>query len=208
MPSRYSFQDPATTSSTANIVSGSTTTLDSQAQPTGCLPIGNVGAVVKRQVGLLSGISLVIGTMIGSGIFASAKTVATRSGSVGMILLTWIDAGMIAMFGALSYSELGTAIPVSGGEYSYLMKGFGPIAAFMFSWVSIVVLKPSSISAICMACGDYITEAFFPADCSEMSITKNQIAKILASLAIGGYKYLHSSFPHDFHYFFQAHLLK
>ncbi len=188
MPGKYSFQDPATTSSTANIVSGSTDTLNDKAQPTGCLPIGKVGAVVKRQVGLLSGISLVIGTMIGSGIFASAKTVATRTGSVGMILVTWAGAGMLAMFGALSYSELGTAIPVSGGEYTYLFKAFGPIVAFMFSWVSIVVIRPSSISAICMACGDYITEAFFPADCSELLMTKNHIAKILASLAIGGYR--------------------
>ncbi len=188
---RYSFKDPSASSSTADIIGGSSITLASENAAPGCLPTGKLRAVVKRQVGLFEGIALVIGTMIGSGIFASAKTVASRSGSVGMILITWVGAGLIAMFGALSYSELGTAIPISGGEYIYLYKAFGPVVGFMFSWSSIVLLKPSSISAICMACGNYVTEAVLPNfDCS---LRKEHIAKIVASFAIGKYSesYLH-----------------
>eukprot|EP00794_Sanderia_malayensis_P018966 gene18966-20872_t len=188
MPTRYSFTEPQLKpndqfSSTANIIGGSTASLDSVKVAPGCIPTNKIRATVKKQVGLLDGIALVIGTMIGSGIFASASTVANRSGSVGMMLITWTGCGVLALFGALSYVELGTAIPVSGGEHTYLRKGFGPMVAFMFSWVSVVVLKPSSISAICLACGNYISEAFLANfDCDPDR--KEHIAKVIASFAI------------------------
>ena len=143
-------------------------------------------AVTKRTVGLFGAISLVVGTMIGSGIFASAQTVAGRSGSAGMILVTWAGTGTIAVLGALCYAELGTTIQNSGGEYSYLFTAFGPVAAFTFSWVSIVVLRPAGLSAVCLVCGSYIVEAVFGCDVQfSFGFTRDQVTKILAAATIG-----------------------
>lgn len=134
-----------------------------------------------------------VGTMIGSGIFVSASTVARLSGSVGMYLVTWAGTGVIATLGALSYAELGTMIQSSGGEYAYLGAAFGPIISFMFSWVSILILKPSSISAISLACGNYITEPFYPTlqACAPELITKEQLAKLLAAFVLGELQFVY-----------------
>ena len=143
----------------------------------------------RRSVNLVGGISIIIGTMIGSGIFSSAQTVSERSGSVGMILVTWCGAGVIAMLGALCYAELGTLILDSGGEYAYLSKAFGPIAGFTFSWASIVVLRPASLSAICLSCGNYLIEPFFGSDenCFPLGLSKDALAKLLAAFVNGEY---------------------
>lgn len=186
MPTNYSFEDAPFDKTTKEPVTVSSISLASGNQPQGCIPAlkETVRVTTKRTVGLIGGISLIIGTMIGSGIFASAATVARKSGSSGMMLVTWCGAGLIATFGALSYAELGTMIPTSGGEYTYLGKAFGPVVSFMFSWVSVIVLKPSAISAICLACGNYIIEACYP-DCTPEGISKEALSKVVAALAIG-----------------------
>ena len=76
------------------------------------------GVSLKRDVGLIGGIAVIVGTMIGSGIFASPKNVLEMSGSVGMALVVWGLCGFLAVSGALAYAELGTMIPASGGEYT------------------------------------------------------------------------------------------
>eukprot|EP00111_Clytia_hemisphaerica_P021985 TCONS_00064646-protein len=118
------------------------------------------GITVKRTVGLFGGISLIIGTMIGSGIFASAATVSKFSGSVGMSFVVWAGSGMLAICGGLCYVELGLMLPESGGEYIYIKEALGDMCAFLFVYVSNIVLKPASLSAICVAAGDYIVEPF------------------------------------------------
>ncbi|XP_065065022.1 b(0,+)-type amino acid transporter 1-like isoform X4 [Rhopilema esculentum] len=185
--SKYSFQDPQEAKSTADLVSTSQVSLAADKQ--GCLPAitSKIAVTTKRTVGLFGAISLIIGTMIGSGIFASARTVASLSGSVGMLLVVWTCCGLLALFGALVYAELGTTIQESGGEYTYLNKAFGPIPAFMFSWSSILVLRPASLSAICLACGQYIVEPFYPSleGCFPTLISKEGIAKVIACCVIG-----------------------
>ena len=184
---KYSFQDPSVTKSTAELVSTSQVSLATDKQ--GCLPAitSKVVLTTKRTVGLSGAISIIIGTMIGSGIFASPRTVASLSGSVGMVLVVWTCCGLLALFGALVYVELGTTIQESGGEYTYLKKAFGPIPSFMFSWSSILVLRPASLSAICLACGQYIVEPFYPSleGCFPTLISKEGIAKLIASCVIG-----------------------
>ena len=190
---KYSFQDPQEAKSTADLVSTSQVSLAPDKQ--GCLPAitSKIAVTTKRTVGLFGGISLIIGTMIGSGIFASARTVASLSGSVGMLLVVWAGCGVIATLGALSYAEMGTMIRESGGEHTYLKKAFGPLPAFCFAWTSVLVLKPSSISAICLACGNYIMEPFYPAmqECYPTVIPKESLAKVVAALAIGECLALH-----------------
>lgn len=138
---------------------------------------------LQRKLGLLSGICLIIGTMIGSGIFASPRYVMENSGSVGLTLIVWSLSGLLSMFGALSYAELGTMIPLSGAEYVYLLKAFGPLPAFLYSWTSVIVLKPSQVAIICLAFGAYVIEPFFPG-CGDRADLQ-PIVKLLAALAIG-----------------------
>ncbi|KAH9529449.1 b(0,+)-type amino acid transporter 1, partial [Dermatophagoides farinae] len=124
---------------------------------------GDVSIVgLKRRVGFISGTALIVGTMIGSGIFVSPKGVLERSGSVGMSLIVWIGSGLISLLGALCYAELGTLITKSGAEYSYILESFGGLLAFLFSWISVFVLKPSMLSIICLTLSEYVVQPFFP----------------------------------------------
>jgi len=90
-------------------------------------------SLLPRTLTVLNGISLVIGTIIGSGIFASPGVVAEHAGSAGMALAIWLMCGLLAFAGSLAYAELGAAIPSSGGEVVYLERAFGPLVSFLFS---------------------------------------------------------------------------
>ncbi|XP_057290971.1 b(0,+)-type amino acid transporter 1-like isoform X6 [Hydractinia symbiolongicarpus] len=115
---------------------------------------------LKRQVGLIGGVCLLVGTMIGSGIFASPSSVATFAGDPGPVLLVWAGSGVLAMLAALCWCELGTMFPnASGGEYSYFHAAFGPLPAFLFSFTTVFILKPSSLVLITITCGNYIITA-------------------------------------------------
>lgn len=118
--------------------------------------------VLQRDVGLLSGICLIVGTMIGSGIFISPKSVLLYSGAVGPCLLIWAGCGVLATLGALCYAELGTMITKSGGEYSYLMEAFGSPIAYLYSWTNVMVLKPSSFAIITLSFAEYASTPFYP----------------------------------------------
>ncbi|XP_007244942.3 b(0,+)-type amino acid transporter 1 isoform X1 [Astyanax mexicanus] len=135
--------------------------------------------VLHKDVGLISGISLIVGTMIGSGIFISPKAVLEGTGAVGPCLCVWAACGLLATFGALCYAELGTMITKSGGEYPYLMEGFGPVLAYLYSWTTIFVLKPSSFAIIALSCAEYASTPFYPG-CSPPEI----ISKCLATAAV------------------------
>uniref|UniRef100_A0A7N6BKK2 b(0,+)-type amino acid transporter 1 n=1 Tax=Anabas testudineus TaxID=64144 RepID=A0A7N6BKK2_ANATE len=130
-------------------------------------------------VGLVSGICLIVGTMIGSGIFISPKSVLLYSGAVGPCLLIWAACGVLATLGALCYAELGTMITKSGGEYSYLMEAYGPIPAYLFSWTTVMVLKPSSFAIITLSFAKYASTPFYP-DCTPPEV----VSKCLAAAAI------------------------
>ncbi|XP_052817307.1 b(0,+)-type amino acid transporter 1-like isoform X1 [Mya arenaria] len=133
---------------------------------------------LKKAVGLLSGVSLIVGTIIGSGIFISPKGVLDMTGSVGLSLVVWAGSGVLALLGSLCWSELGTLIQKSGGEWAYLMEAFGPIPAFLYAWVSVIVIRPSSIAIICLTFAEYVT-SFFPY-CGKPDIPP----KIIAAAAI------------------------
>lgn len=120
------------------------------------------GLQPDKQVGLIGNVSLIVGTMIGSGIFASASGVFSQAGSVGMSLIVWGGCGVIAVLGALCYAELGTMIPKSGGEFAYLLEAFGAPGAFLYSWTSVTLLRPSQTAIIALAFGKYVAEPFFP----------------------------------------------
>uniref|UniRef100_A0A8B9VBG1 B(0,+)-type amino acid transporter 1 n=1 Tax=Anas zonorhyncha TaxID=75864 RepID=A0A8B9VBG1_9AVES len=130
------------------------------------------------KVGLISGICMIVGTIIGSGIFVSPKSVLANAGAVGPCLVIW--AAHFLFSGALCFAELGTMITKSGGEYPYLMEAFGPIPAFLFSWTSLLVTKPSSFAIICLSFAEYASAPFYPG-CDPPPV----VIKCLAAAAIG-----------------------
>ncbi|KAM4602929.1 b(0,+)-type amino acid transporter 1 [Polymixia lowei] len=135
--------------------------------------------VLQKDVGLWSGISLIVGTMIGSGIFISPKAVLEYTGAVGPCLLVWAACGVLATLGALCYAELGTMIPKSGGEYPYLKEAFGSIVAYLYSWTTAIVLKPSSFAIMTLSFAEYASTPFYPG-CKPPTI----ITKCLSAAAI------------------------
>ncbi|XP_029001096.1 b(0,+)-type amino acid transporter 1-like [Betta splendens] len=135
--------------------------------------------VLQKEIGLVSGICLIVGTMIGSGIFISPKSVLLYSGAVGPCLLIWAAGGVLSTLGALCYAELGTMITKSGGAHSYLMEAYGPVPAYIFSWTVVVVLSPSSLAIITLSFAKYASTPFYP-DCTPPVV----VTKCLAAAAI------------------------
>ena len=112
----------------------------------------------------LNGLSLIVGLIIGSGIFSSPSQVNSNAGSPGAALIIWVVAGILAWTGAASYAELGGAIPLNGGSQVYLSKIFGELAGFLFTWVAVLVLKPGSAAIIAIIMGEYLVRAVIGAE--------------------------------------------
>ena len=92
--------------------------------------------------------AIVVGTMIGTGIFLKPAEMAREGRSVSIVFAAWIVGGLLSLFGALAFAELGAAIPEAGGEYAYLRRAFGSVWGFLFGWMHSIVGRPSSASSI------------------------------------------------------------
>ena len=101
-----------------------------------------------RGLGLMGSTAIVAGTIIGTGIFLTPSSIATHVGSVGMVFLVWVFGGLLSLAGALTYAELGAAIPEAGGEYAFLRRAYGPLWGFLFGWEQFVIGKTGSIATI------------------------------------------------------------
>jgi len=116
---------------------------------------------LQKNVTFSNGLTLVVGVIIGSGIFASPGPVFAYSKSVGVSLIIWFVSGLLAFAGSLCYAELGSAMPSSGGgEHAYLNHAFGSLPAFLFSWTSIALLKVRFCVFFCLF-GCLFVEVFF-----------------------------------------------
>ncbi|KAF2478591.1 amino acid permease-domain-containing protein [Neohortaea acidophila] len=113
----------------------------------------------NKRLTYLNGLSLVVGLIIGSGIFSSPASVNSNAGSPGAALIVWLIAGLLAWTGAASYAELGGAIPLNGGAQVYLSKIFGEWAGFLFTWCAVTVLKPGSAAIVAIIFGEYMVRA-------------------------------------------------
>ncbi|XP_047245934.1 cystine/glutamate transporter [Girardinichthys multiradiatus] len=116
---------------------------------------------LRREIGLLPAVSFIIGTVVGSGIFIAPKGVLMNSGSVGLSLLVWALCGILSLFGALCYAELGTSFTKSGGHYTYLLETLGPLPAFLRLWVEFLFIRPAVASYVSLAFGRYVVEPLF-----------------------------------------------
>lgn len=117
----------------------------------------------------LNGLSLIVGLIIGSGIFSSPSQVNFNAGSPGAALIVWALAGVLAWTGAASYAELGGAIPLNGGPQVYLSKIFGEMMGFLFAWCAVFVLKPGSAAIIAIIFGEYAVRAFIGTEVETIS---------------------------------------
>jgi APA family basic amino acid/polyamine antiporter len=114
---------------------------------------------LKRDLGIWSAAAIVVGTVIGSGIFLVPNAMVKNVGSPGMVFAVWIFGGILSLFGALSYAELAAALPQAGGEYVYLREAYGPLWGFLYGWTQMWVAKSGSIATL--ASGFFIYLANF-----------------------------------------------
>ena len=132
----------------------------------GAEPVVNSAAETKekgfvRSLSLLSGVAFIVGSEIGSGIFSSPGSVLVHAGSVGMSLVAWVFAGLLALLGCACYAELGTMIPESGGEYSYILRVYGKVPAYLYSWTFCLVINSGGMAIISLVTGQYAMKPFY-----------------------------------------------
>lgn len=112
-------------------------------------------------LGLFSSAALVIGSMIGSGIYIVDADIARGTNSPALYLGAWVITGVMTMIGALSYGELAAMMPRAGGQYVYLREALGPLWGFLFGWTLFLVIQTGTIAAVCVAFGKFLG-VFFP----------------------------------------------
>ncbi len=115
-----------------------------------------------KGLGLLDSTTLVVGSMIGSGIFIVSADIARSVKSPGLLIATWVVTALLTMIAALSYGELAAMMPQAGGQYVYLREAFGPLFGFLFGWTMFLVIQTGTIAAVAVAFAKY-TGVFFPA---------------------------------------------
>lgn len=103
---------------------------------------------LKRELGLLDGTMLVVGSMIGSGIFIVSADIARQVGSAGWLTLIWVISGLITVIAAVSYGELSSMFPKAGGQYVYLKEAYNKLIAFLYGWSFLPLYKPARLQRL------------------------------------------------------------
>src|SRR5687768_9148144 len=112
---------------------------------------------LERTLGQTDLVLLVIGAVIGSGIFIVPATVLRQTGGdLGPAMLVWLIAGILSLLGALTYGELGAAKPEAGGLYVYIRDAFGPLPAFLYGWASFFVITTGATATLAVAFSSYL----------------------------------------------------
>jgi APA family basic amino acid/polyamine antiporter len=130
---------------------------------------GASGETLKPGLSLFDSITLVAGSMIGSGIFIVSADIARQVGSPAALLAVWIVAGLMTIAGALAYGELAAMMPEAGGQYVYLREAYGGLVAFLFGWTLLLIVQTGTVAAVAVAFARF-SGVLFPAIKSEMWI--------------------------------------
>ena len=131
------------------------------AQPEPATPQSSSGTQMQQSLGLFSATTLVVGSMIGSGIFLVDCDIARGTDSPALYLAAWVVTGIMTIICALSYGELAAMMPKAGGQYVYLRESLGPLWGFLYGWTLFLVIQTGTIAAVCVAFGKYLG-VFFP----------------------------------------------
>ena len=136
--------------------------------------------MLKKHITLIQAVALIVGGVAGSGIFIAPTGVTANVGSVGLSLLVWGTAGVFNILLALCYAELGTALPVAGGDYAYLHNILGPLPAFLCLWTTSMLVAPGNAALMGRTVSVYLF-AIADIDCNSSVVT------MLAIWVIGQY---------------------
>jgi basic amino acid/polyamine antiporter, APA family len=153
-------------------------------------------AELSRELGVSHASAIVVGTIIGSGIFLVPSEMMQDVGSAKLVYLAWIVGGLLSFFGALTYAELGAMRPQAGGEYVYVRDGYGPLAGFLYAWTWFVIAKPASVATIVTGLvrilGTFPLFSFFPNKVITVpfSVTWGQLFAIATAILISALNYL------------------
>jgi APA family basic amino acid/polyamine antiporter len=151
---------------------------------------------LARDLGASHATAIVVGTIIGSGIFLVPAEMMQAAGSAKLVYLAWIVGGLLSFFGAMTYAELGAMKPQAGGEYVYIRDGYGPLAAFLYAWTWFLIAKPASIATLATGfvrvLGTFPTLSFLTSNLVSVpfSVTYGQVLAIAAATLISVLNYL------------------
>ena len=149
-----------------------------------------------RELGVAEAGSVVVGTIIGSGIFLVPAEMMQAVGSAKLVYLAWLTGGLLSLFGALTYAELGAMKPQAGGEYVYVRDAYGPLAGFLYAWTWFLLAKPASIATITTGLvrilGTFSLFGFFSAALLRhpFVVTYGQLVAVAATLLISFLNYV------------------
>jgi APA family basic amino acid/polyamine antiporter len=113
--------------------------------------------LLQRKLGIIDSSAIVVGSVIGTGVFLKTAVMAQDAGTPGFVLLAWILAGVMSLAGALTYAEITCFFPNAGGEYVFLREGYGPALAFLYGWTRFWIVTPGSIAAYAMGAASFLT---------------------------------------------------
>ncbi len=133
-----------------------------------------------RQLSLFDSTSIIVGIIIGTGIYGTAPTVASSSPHATGVLMYWIIGGILSLAGALCYAEMASAYPEEGADYVYLNRAFGPFAGYQFAWGQMVVGRPGTIAPMALVFASYAEPLLWPDTASKLGTSNTQVA-----LAVG-----------------------
>jgi APA family basic amino acid/polyamine antiporter len=151
---------------------------------------------LARDLGVSHASAVVVGTIIGSGIFLVPAEMMQAVGSAKLVYLAWVVGGLLSFFGALTYAELGAMKPQTGGEYVYVRDGYGPLAGFLYAWTWFVIAKPASIATVVTGLvrilGTFQIFSFFSINIirTPFAVTWGQVFAIGAAVLISLLNYL------------------
>ncbi len=145
----------------------------------------------RRELGLWSSTMLVMGIMIGSGIFIVSADISRVVGSAGYLLLVWLLTGVVTLMAALSYGELAGMMPQAGGQYVYLYKAYSPLIGFLYGWTLFLVIQTGTIAAVAVAFSKFLSQLFpFVSEkhvflqVAGVAITRGHITAILSIIVL------------------------
>ena len=136
----------------------------------------------RRELGRFDTAMVVVGGIIGAGIFINPYIVAQRLDSPGLVLAAWIMGGVIALAGALTFAELGTLFPKAGGHYVYLREAYHPMAGFLYGWGLLLMIEGGAIAAVGITFAEYTLRLVGRTDVSGQSLAVIAIAVVIGAV--------------------------